>query len=642
MHNWENLTMDPAAGQMLEKARADGVTTVFDRYAAQQPQCRIGLSGLCCRLCVQGPCRINPSGKAQKGICGASADQIVARYLLRGVASGAACHVDHSYEAVEALYLASQGKIPYEIRDTDKLKAVAGKLGIATEGKSAQNMAREVAETAFGDFASHNPHPMRWLTATAPAERVETWRKLGILPRNPDREVREALHQTANGGDADPVNMLLAAGKLGLVDGYAGLHLGTDMQDILFGTPQPVQTEANLGVLKEDHVNIVVHGHIPLLSIKVVEWAGKLEHEAKALGAKGIQVAGICCSGNEVLMRHGVPSAGNYLQQELAIVTGAVDAMVVDIQCIMPSLADVAACYHTKIITTLPTMKMPGAEHVPFSLATADEDAQRIVRLALAAYQRRNPALVNIPAVSSLMWGGFSVEAILAALGTVNREDPLKPLVDHMASGQILGAVATVGCNSVKVPQDRNHVELVKTLLAENVLVVATGCSAHALAKAGLMTPAATEKYAGSGLKAVLTAVGQAAGLGGPLPPVLHMGSCVDNSRVEVLLSALAQYLKVRIQDLPVAASAPELQHEKALSIGTWAVMLGVFTHVGVMLPVGGSPLVTHILTADLEKLVGGKFLVETNPHRAAQAILDHIRAKRKGLGLEEAAAGAF
>lgn len=634
MKKWEKVTIDPAARQLLSKAQADGVETVYDRYEAQQPQCGFGQLGLCCRNCVQGPCRINPFGEPQTGICGATADVIVARNLLRSVVGGAACHADHSYEAVEALHMAATGEIPYEIKDEAKLKAVAAKLGLQTEGKGKGELAREVAEVAFGDFASHNRTPMRWLTATAPPERVETWKQLGILPRNPDREIREALHQTANGGDADPVNLLLATARLGLVDGYGGLHLGTDIQDILFGTPKPVETEANMGVLKEDRVNIVVHGHVPLLSEKVVEWAQKLEGEARAAGAAGIQVSGICCTGNEVLMRHGVPAAGNYLSQELAIVTGAVDAMVVDIQCIMPSLANVAACYHTKIVTTMPIAKMPGAEHVPFSPATADQDAEKIVRIALEAYRRRDPAKVAIPQVKSKMWGGFSVEAIVGALKAVNDDDPLKPLVDNIANGNILGAVATVGCNNVKVVQDRTHVELVKALIKENVLVVTTGCSAHALAKAGLMTQEAAINYAGPGLRAVLTAVGEAAGLGGPLPPVLHMGSCVDNSRVADLVSALAAYLKVPVKDLPVAASAPELQHEKALSIGTWAVALGIFTHLGVVPPVLGSAQVVKLLTADLEGLVGGKFYVETDPHKAAEGIIAHLKDQRRKLGL--------
>lgn len=427
----------------------------------------------------------------------------------------------------------------------------------------------------------------------------------------------------------------MATVKQGLVDGYAGLHLGTDVQDILFGTPTPVATEANLGVLKEDQVNIVVHGHEPMLSEKIVEWAHKLEGEAKAKGAKGIQLAGICCTGNETLMRQGVPIATNYLAQELAIITGAVDAMVVDVQCIMPSLSRVAACYHTKIFTTSPIVKMPGTEHVEFSLMEADNKAEEIVRKAIGNFGRRDKSRVEIPSVKTKMLAGFSVEAIVGALSRLDAENPLKPLVDNIANGNILGAVGTVGCNNVKVVHDSFHINMVKELIKNNVLVVTTGCSAQALAKAGLMTPEATEKYAGDTLKAVLTAVGNAAGLNAPLPPVLHMGSCVDNSRIADLLTALAAYLKVSIKDLPVAASAPEHQHEKALSIGTWAVALGVLTHLGVIPQVLGGKKVTEILTGEVaESLFGGKFYVETDPIKAAYGLIEHIKSKRKALGI--------
>lgn len=442
------------------------------------------------------------------------------------------------------------------------------------------------------------------------------------------------MHQTNMGMDADPINLVLATAKQGLVDGYSGLKLATDIQDILFGTPAPVVTEANLGVLKSDSVNVIVHGHVPLLSEKIVQWARILSAEAEAAGAKGIDVAGICCTGNEVLMRQGIPLATNFLAQELAIVTGAVDAMVVDVQCIMPSLARVASCYHTELITTMPIVKIPGATHIPFNLENADEAAQQIIRKVIAAYVRRDPRKVHIPNHRTKIMAGFSVEAITGALSRLNLDQPLKPLVDNIANGNIVGVVATVGCNNVKVTQDLFHVEMVKELIKNNVLVVATGCSGHALAKAGLMNSEGTELFAGETLKSVLTALGEAAGLGAPLPPVLHMGSCVDNSRIGDLVTVIAHYLGVDTAALPVAASAPEPQHEKALSIGTWAVTMGITTHLGVVPPVLGSKAVTELLTQGLTDVIGGKFYVETDPLLAAQGLITDIRAKRSALGL--------
>lgn len=634
--DYQKRTIDPAASELLEIAKKNEIETVWDRFTAQQPQCGFGQLGLCCRHCDQGPCRIDPFGNGpQYGVCGADADTIVARNLLRQVTAGASAHVDHAYEALETLQLAIQENTPYDIKDNNKLTSIAHKLGVDTNNKTLQEIGQAVVDIAFADFSNNGETPMKWLTATAPQERITTWENLGVIPRNPDREIRQSLHQTTMGMDSDPVNLILSTVKMGLVDGYAGLHLATDIQDILFGTPSPVATEANLGVLKEDHVNIIVHGHEPILSEKIVEWSRKLNDEAKTKGAQGIQIAGICCTGNEVLMRQGVNVATNFLAQELAVVTGAVDALVVDVQCIMPSLSRVAACFHTKIFTTNPIVKMPGVEHVDFKLTEADEKAKEIVHRAIENFARRDKSRVHIPQVKTKMLAGFSVEAIVGALSKVDADNPLKPLVDNIANGNILGAVATVGCNNVKIPQDSLHVNLVKELIKNNVLVVTTGCSAHALAKAGLLTPEATEKYAGDGLKAVLTVVGQAAGLNGPLPPVLHMGSCVDNSRIGDLLNALAGYLKVSIKDLPVAASAPEHQHEKALSIGTWAVALGVFTHLGVVPQVLGGKKVTEILTGSTaENLFGGKFYVEQDPIKAAQGIINHIKNKRQALGI--------
>ncbi|NLC73475.1 MAG: anaerobic carbon-monoxide dehydrogenase catalytic subunit [Ruminococcaceae bacterium] len=626
-------TIDEASKKMIEKACRDCVETVWDRYEKQQPQCGFGELGVCCRICLSGPCRINPFGEPSKGICGATADTIVARNLLRSVACGAATHVDHAFEAVEMLDMAADKKIPYDIKDEAKLHAVADKLGIAKEGKDKYELSKEVARAMFADFAP-GKETMDYLSKMVPQERLEVWRKLGILPRDPDLEIRRVMHQTTMGVDADPVNLLLATAKMGLVDCYSGLKLGTDVQDIVFGTPTPVKTEANLGVLKKDKVNIVVHGHVPFLSEKIVEWARKLESEAIAAGATGVQLSGLCCTGNEVLMRQGVASAGNYLSQELAIITGAVDLMVVDVQCIMPSLAQVAACYHTKLVTTHEIGKIPGAEHVDFRAESADEDAAKIVRMGIEAYKQRQAAKVEIPSDKAEMWGGFSVEAIVGALSKLDADNPLKPLVDNIVAGNVYGAVGIVGCNNPRFPQDSVIVPLAMELVKNNVLVVVTGCVAHALGKVGLMSPEGAEKYAGPGLLAVLRAVGEANGLGGPLPPVLHMGSCVDNARIGDLISALAAYLNVPVPALPVAASAPELNHEKALSIGTWAVDMGLLTHIGMPPNILGSPVCAKVLTEDIEGLTGGKFYVEPDPQIAAEKILEHIKAKREGLGI--------
>jgi carbon-monoxide dehydrogenase catalytic subunit len=413
--------------------------------------------------------------------------------------------------------------------------------------------------------------------------------------------------------------------------------MATDLADILFGTPRPSGTSANLGVLKKDAVNVAVHGHNPLLSDIIAQVAGDkdMAKMAKDAGAKGgVNVVGVCCTGNEVMMRHGIPMATSSVSQETAILTGALDAMVVDYQCIMPSLSSVAECFHTRLITTMPMSRIPGALHVEFTEEGAKDSARKIIAEAVEAFRKRDPGKINIPDVSSPALVGFSAEAIISALSLLNKDDPLKPLIDNIVSGNIYGVCLFAGCNTVKIPQDMNYIEMARELAKNNVLILATGCASGAFARQGFMTPEATKEYAGDGLKAVLTAVGEAAGLGGPLPLVLHMGSCVDNSRAADVAVAVANKLGVDLDRLPVVASAPEPVTEKAIAIGTWAVAAGLPTHVGVVPPVLGSKTVTEVLTSTVKGLFGGYFIVETDPAEASKALLGAMAERRKGLGL--------
>jgi len=506
-------------------------------------------------------------------------------------------------------------------------------VGIAADGKTVQELAREVAELALADF-SEKTTPVTWAATNVTQGRVDTFMKLGVVPTGIDAEISEIMHRTHYGVDADPINLLLGGVKCALAD-YASCHMGTDFADVLFGTPKPVVSRANLGVLKQDAVNIALHGHNPVLSDLIAQVAKEMDNEAKEAGAPGgLNLVGICCTGNEVLMRHGIPSATHSVSQEVAILTGAVDAIVVDYQCIMPSLTSLAECYHTKIVTTMPIAKMPGAAHIEFNESTGRQSATEIVRLAIEAYKHRDPKRVSIPDYETTAVAGFSTEAIIAALSLVNKDDPLKPLIDNIVNGNIQGVCLFAGCNNVRVPQDANFITMAKELARQNVLLLATGCGAGAFARHGLLTSQATDEYAGEGLKAVLTAVGQAAGLGGPLPLVLHMGSCVDNSRAADVAVAVANKLGVDLDKLPVVASAPEATTEKAISIGTWAVAAGLPTHVGVVPPVLGSPIVAKALTEDVKGLLGGYFIVDTDPVSSAAKLMEAIHSRRKGLGI--------
>ncbi len=628
-------SIDKATLSVLKEAEKSGIKTAWDRYQAQQPQCGFGETGLCCRTCMQGPCRIDPFGEGpQAGVCGANADVMVARWVARAVAGGAAAHGGHAKHMAHTLLNSANGQAAdYPIKDEAKLRAVAARIGV--NGGDVKTLARNVALKALEEF-SEKETPLTWAASTVTKGRVDTFVKLGVVPTGIDSVISESMHRTTYGVDADAVNLLLGAVKCALAD-YAGCHLATDLADILFGTPQPTVTKANLGVLKKNAVNIAVHGHNALLSDIVVQVADEkeLNDKARAAGAsEGINVVGVCCTGNEVMMRHKIPLATSSVSQETVILTGALDAMVVDYQCIMPSLANVAECYHTQLITTMAIAKIPKAVHIEFHEANARESARKIIVAGIDAFKKRDPKKINIPDVTSSAIVGFSTEAIVGALSLLNKEDPLKPLIDNIVSGNIYGVCLFAGCNSVKVAQDANYIAMVKELAKNNVLILATGCASGAFARHGLMTPEATNKYAGAGLKAVLTAVGQAAGLGGPLPLVLHMGSCVDNSRAADLAVAVANKLGIDLNMLPVVASAPEAVTEKAVAIGTWAVAAGLPTHLGVVPPVLGSKVVTQVLTSTVKDLFGGYFIVEPDPLKASAQLLSAMSERRKGLGL--------
>jgi carbon-monoxide dehydrogenase catalytic subunit len=569
-----------------------------------------------------GPCRIDPFGEGpQKGVCGADADVIVARNLGRAIAAGSSSHSDHGRDILEVFSAMAHGETSgYQVTDEAKLRRIAEEIGIATEGRSVNEVAIDLADELMANYGTAKGSLS--FVERVPALRREKWAGLDITPRGIDRENVEMMHRTHMGVDNDYVNLLLHGLRTALADGWGGSMIATELSDIMFGTPTPVISEVNLGVLEVDQVNIAMHGHNPLLSDVVVTAAQdpELVELARSYGATGINIVGLCCTGNEMLMRKGVHIAGNHLMQELVLVTGALEAMVVDYQCIMPSVVDVAKCYHTKVISTSDKAKFPGATHVSFDPRRGAEIARDIVRMAVEAYPNRNRDRVRIPVAPVQMMGGFSVEAILGALGGTPQ-----PLVDAIVAGTIRGAVAVVGCNNPKLALDFEHIELTRKLIENDILVLVTGCAAVANGKAGQMMPAAAD-LAGPGLGAVCKSLG--------IPPVLHMGSCVDNSRVLQLAAALANAIGVDIDSLPLAGAAPEWYSEKAVAIGAYVVGSGITTVLGVQPPIFGSANVVSLLAGGLDDVVGAKFAVEADPYKAALLIRRHIEAKRQGLGL--------
>ncbi len=631
-------SIDRATIDILAKAAEDGVRTVFDRAETTKP-CPIGSEGSCCNICSMGPCRVPlPKGKEETpeekkkrtGVCGATTETIAARNFLRKVAGGAAAHSDHGRRVVEAFLLAAKGESPeFQLKDEQKLLQLALDLGVEIGERSNNEIAVEIGEMLMAEFGRQEGELIT--LKKAPLKRQELWREAGVAPRGIDREVVEAMHRTHMGVDQDYKNLLLQGARASIADGWGGSMIATDLQDVLFGTPSPVLSQINLGVLKEDEVNLIIHGHEPQLAemLAVTTQDPKLIEYAKSKGAKGINLAGMCCTANEILMRHGVPIAGNFLQQETAIVTGAVEAIVVDVQCIMQGLVDVANCFHTKVITTDPRAKIEGATHIEFDERKATETAKAIIKAAIDNFPNRGKN-VRIPQQRSDLIAGFSHETINYLLGGLFRAS-YRPLNDNIINGRIRGVAGVVGCNNARVTHDDVHVRLVKELIKNDVLVLQTGCAAMACAKAGLMLPEAAKEFAGEGLASVCEAVG--------IPPVLHLGSCVDNARILIAATAMVKDggLGDDISDLPAAGAAPEWMSEKAISIGQYFVSSGVFTVFGVNWPTLGSKEVTNFLFKDMEKLYGGMWAFETDPIKMAKLMIDHIDKKRKALGIDKA-----
>jgi carbon-monoxide dehydrogenase catalytic subunit len=614
---------------MLEKAKRDGVETAFDR-AANMKACPIGANSACCKHCSMGPCRLNANAPYDKvGVCGATIDTIMSRNFARMVAAGGSAHTDHGMSMLDLFREVVNGKIlDYEIKDVQKLESVAQEIGIETEGRSVKEIATDLyneLERTYIQVEGEIPFAKR-----VPAKTLETWRKLGIVPRGAMREIMELMHRTHMGVDQHYENITKQCSRTALADGWGGSMVATEIADILFGTPTPVAVEVDMGVLKEDQVNVIIHGHEPNLfeSMLVSVTDPMLVEKAKAAGAKGINLVGMCCSGAEMLVRHGIPHAGNFMSTETVLVTGAVDAMCVDVQCIKQGLVAVADCYKTPLFTTNPRCHIEGAEHVEFHEHTPRDCTDAMVVKAIHRFKNRTAA-IEIPKNTHSGVHGFSHEYINYMLGGTFRGS-YTPLNDNIINGRIRGVAGVVGCTNPRVKQDWVHVELVKELIKNDVLVLQTGCSQIALAKADLTTPEAAH-LAGSGLKEVCETVG--------MPPVLGIGSCVDNSRILIAASEMVKTggLGESIADLPVAGAAPEWMSEKAICIGQYFVASGVFTVFGVTFPIVEETKFHKHLFQGLEDQGLGKWGFTPDPYEMARMMIAHIDAKRKALGIDKA-----
>jgi carbon-monoxide dehydrogenase catalytic subunit len=666
----DGIHLDPGTLEMLKYSEEIGIETVFHialkynektQKFVESNHCPFGSSGVCCRQCNLGPCRIrneapalnskphNPS--TNRGVCGATADTIVARNFLMMVSRGMAAHTAHAQHAATTLLLTATGNSNYSIKDEKRLRDLAAKLeitfkptrlekiksffGIKPPPPTIMMLAKRVAFAGLNDLRGRDTQRyMKFALYYYPLSEIEGLLNMGVLPSSSGEELLRVTHEVSMGVMSDLNSLMLEAMKMGIADSVAQI-IATEIQDVLMGTPKLVESSIGFGSIKKESVNVIVHGHAPLLSHKIVELSKseELKKAANDAGAQDVNIVGVCCTGNETLMRQGIAIAGSNLQQEMVIATGLADAMVVDYQCIYPSLTDVAEHFHTKVISTAKEGRMTGTLHFPFEEATANESAQKIIMEAINNFPKRKGKHFLPKAPTLNLIAGFSLQSCIDFLSRLDPADPLKPLVENIIDGNIRGVVLLAGCSSPKTQLDASHVIIARSLIADNILVVSTGCAAQTCARAGLLTSEATTEYAGESLRAVLTAIGSRSDIKKPLPPVWHFGSCVDNSRPVTLISAISSKLGIHIKKLPVAVSAAEWVTEKATAIGIGAVTLGLTVHLGVSPSILGGPEVIKILSEDVPRLTGGKFLLEDDPHTAAEALKDVISAKRESLG---------
>lgn len=622
-------TPDPAVREMLVHLEQAGIETPFDRFDTQKPHCGFGLNGTCCKNCHMGPCRISP--KSPKGVCGADAHLIVARNILRWTAAGAAAHGARGREVMLALRGAADDTLDLPILGPEKVTATARAFGIFDETKSVKEMAGEIALILLEDLCRTLPGPHRTLEAMAPPERLQVWKELDILPIGAYHEVFEALHRTTTGTDGDWENVLRQMLRCGLAFAWSSVVGSAIAMDCLYGLPKRSRISTNLGAISENTVNIAVHGHSPVLVAAIVEAARRhdLIEAAQAIGAAGIRLYGICCSGHSALAKFGdVTPLTNAVGAELALATGALDLWVADVQDVFPGIMDVAACFHTRVVTTSDSARLPGAEHIAFdhhhgNMHQADRLAERIVRRGIQAFGERKSGKVFIPKARMEAEVGFSVENILATFGGA------EALLDHLRSGRIRGVVNLVGCNNPKVVYEEAVVKVADELIAHDVLVLTNGCAAYALLKLGFCLPEGVAA-AGPGLNAALAQH--------RLPPVWHMGECLDNARASAFFRTISNAAGEPLKRLPLAFSSPEWSNEKGLGAAMGFRLLGLNSYHCIAPPVSGSDKVAQFMYEDTRELLGAVMVVDPDPTALALRIVSDFDARRAAIGWQPAA----
>lgn len=615
-------TPDPAVREMLLHMQEMGVETVFDRFDRQQPQCSFGIAGVCCKNCYMGPCRITK--KCPRGVCGADADVIVARNLLRALAAGAAAHGARGRESMLALKKAGEGTLDLPIEGEQKIRAVSEIYGLQTQGKTIRELAVEVADILLEDLSRTVPDPHRTLAAFAPKERQEVWAALDILPISVYHEVFESLHRTSTGTDGDWRNLMKQFLRTGVAFAWTSCLGSSIAMDSLYGLPQRGRSKMNLGALKKGFVNIAVHGHSPLLVSEIVRTgqSEKYQKKAKEAGAEGIQFYGICCSGLSAMYRYGgVIPLSNAVGSELVLGTGALDLWVADVQDVFPSIMDVAKCFKTTVVTTSDSARLPGAEHYAFdhhhsNLNEIHDLAVKIVERGIESFQDRREVPVFIPKYEVEAETGFSAEFAAEHFGG------LEAIADAMREGKILGIVNLVGCSNPRLVYEKAVAETAEILLKNNILIMTNGCASFPLMKLGYCSVKALEQT-GEKLRGFL----------GDVPPVWQMGECLDNARASALFAGVAAKSGHAIIELPYAFISPEWSNEKGLCAALAFRLLGMNSYHSVYAPTQGSEKVTEFMAYGTKELLGSEMVVDVDHIALAERIVRDLKEKRRTLG---------
>lgn len=627
-----NIIIDPAMREMYQVVHNAGMTNVFDRFAQQQPiQCKFCMEGLSCQLCANGPCRI--SDKVPRGTCGVDAHTMVARnFMYRHVTIGTSANIFHCHQAARTLKAAGEHpESGLKIRDAEKLKKYADMAGLDAN-KPIKELAVDFANWVMADIHSPFHIPSKAVEAFAPAKRKELWNKLGLFPGGGYSEVAFAQTQCMTNFNSDPVEFLLRSVRLGIANEYQGLFLLDIIQEILMGTQKIEMKQQNMGLLKENMVNIITNGHMPLLAHVALEMASSDEWQQKAkdAGAEGIQMLGHVCEGQQLINYDGTHNQkayggqeGEWLSEEYLFATGVVDLFMFDYNCTIPTLPVYAKRFGTKLLSTHPVIKLQGTETLDFVPEKMKEQAAKALDKAIEAFKDRKAQnrKVYIPKHVSDCMVGFSTESVREALGGT-----FKPLIDQIVNGNIRGIATIVGCTTARYGQGGSNIfKITQGLIKNNILVLSGGCTSSVMEYTGLTNPKAAEEC-GEGLKAVCKQLG--------IPPVLTYGACVDIGKMTHTAKELADTLNVDTNMLPLVIGAPEYLEQKAVADACTAVALGWLVHVAPVPSITGSSVVVDTLTRTTETLGLGKVVVEMDAEKTIQIYVDHIEKKRKELGL--------